>query len=552
MKRCRFLFMLLMIAVACAAITTASAEASDPLQAALLQSRWNAYTLVTEAHDDTLYAGVAANGAGQTVFIIAQPKSGAISIAIAYEKLIPSGMDLSTLQIFVDGTKQSYTVPYVSLTLSAPDDAYTSFVSFLQDGDGQWRFDRLAGPAGGNDYWVDYKSDKNMFYFSCTGSNFGATDRLDALDISPENLSYTDVLQTAVTEISDAEARGNAELIDRLRVNFPADSWANAEVVEFSREHNEDHAVYLVIIDRPDTRTVYLIDQQGSKLLTFETNHLVPLTADLASLHTYIPCEYLYGSLSYVELDFTVGEARHIVTVSRSPLDEFSVSALEIYQDESGWTVDFLDDTLRFYPDTYRLDYIYRPLDSSQQTIQTYDSVKIDEVLQQAYADFIAGNAPYIPAFEDEYTLPQPCGAKLFPGVYEVYSGPGKQYYREADGKACVSTNDWIQVFGRDGNWALVQYRVKGSLLRFGYIEKEAFRDFEKVPKLRFDSSMLWQDNQFVTSNPLSIGGDIFLTGGNVSLKRLATLDACWVYVELTLPDGSPARMFAETTPSHG
>ncbi|MDO5023061.1 MAG: hypothetical protein Q4E07_07000, partial [Eubacteriales bacterium] len=36
---------------------------------------------------------------------------------------------------------------------------------------------------------------------------------------------------------------------------------------------------------------------------------------------------------------------------------------------------------------------------------------------------------------------------------YPVYQGPGEEYARSGNGKASVSTNDWVQVFGEENGW---------------------------------------------------------------------------------------------------
>ncbi|MBQ8162386.1 MAG: hypothetical protein IJ083_16790 [Clostridia bacterium] len=69
---------------------------------------------------------------------------------------------------------------------------------------------------------------------------------------------------------------------------------------------------------------------------------------------------------------------------------------------------------------------------------------------------------------------------------YNVYSGPGEHYLRGADGKAVVSTNDWIEVFGRDGDWALVQYNVGRGHNRIGYIRASNLPKGSKVQNLDF------------------------------------------------------------------
>ena len=54
---------------------------------------------------------------------------------------------------------------------------------------------------------------------------------------------------------------------------------------------------------------------------------------------------------------------------------------------------------------------------------------------------------------------------------------------RGAEGRARVSTNGWIQVFGSEGDWILVQYDITDTHNRIGYIEKDALPDGTVVPR---------------------------------------------------------------------
>ena len=58
--------------------------------------------------------------------------------------------------------------------------------------------------------------------------------------------------------------------------------------------------------------------------------------------------------------------------------------------------------------------------------------------------------------------------------TYAVYSAPDVKSLRGAGGKSKVSTNDWVQVFGREGDWLLVQYDVEDKYYRIGYISAKA------------------------------------------------------------------------------
>lgn len=72
---------------------------------------------------------------------------------------------------------------------------------------------------------------------------------------------------------------------------------------------------------------------------------------------------------------------------------------------------------------------------------------------------------------------------------YPVYSGPGAGYERGANGEASVSTNDWIQVFGEENGYIMIQYGVgitSSTRLRVGWIEKSALPKSASVRKLSF------------------------------------------------------------------
>lgn len=77
-----------------------------------------------------------------------------------------------------------------------------------------------------------------------------------------------------------------------------------------------------------------------------------------------------------------------------------------------------------------------------------------------------ASNAPAIPAG----TLSASLVTFTSNQTYAVYSAPDRKSIRGAKGRARVSTNGWIQVFGSDGDWILVQYDITDKHNRIGYI----------------------------------------------------------------------------------
>lgn len=60
---------------------------------------------------------------------------------------------------------------------------------------------------------------------------------------------------------------------------------------------------------------------------------------------------------------------------------------------------------------------------------------------------------------------------------FPVYQGPGEDYGRSGNGKATVSTNDWIRAFGTEDHWLFIQYGLTDERTRFGWIDLYDVRD---------------------------------------------------------------------------
>lgn len=128
-----------------------------------------------------------------------------------------------------------------------------------------------------------------------------------------------------------------------------------------------------------------------------------------------------------------------------------------------------------------------------------------------------------IPSTMEADALPQgqvidfPKGKK-----YPVYSGPGEDYRRLGDdGNATVSTNGWIQVFGREGNWLLIQYNIRDGRNRFGYITASALPGDADVPELNFTHKAGVLDGS-ATDDPLRTWAETERFE-NVDCEQLAT-----------------------------
>lgn len=139
---------------------------------------------------------------------------------------------------------------------------------------------------------------------------------------------------------------------------------------------------------------------------------------------------------------------------------------------------------------------------------------------------------PTIPSGELQAKRIKFAGNQRFP----VYSGPGQLYDRAAAGKAVVSTNDWIQVFGTEDGWALIQYDISSDHMRFGYIEAMNLPKNARVAELNFSPrSMQLNQDAWLTDDPLFSKPNLIYLQKGQEVTRLSGLGKDWAYIELVI-----------------
>ena len=120
---------------------------------------------------------------------------------------------------------------------------------------------------------------------------------------------------------------------------------------------------------------------------------------------------------------------------------------------------------------------------------------------------------------------------------YPVYNGPGAQYQRAGEGKASVSTNGWIQVFGEYDGWLMIQYAIDDDRCRIGWIPRDALTREQYVFKLQFlqdDHYTLCEPWQ-LTDDPLCSRMALCVVPDDVNIEGLAKLGYGWMYVRVTV-----------------
>lgn len=134
--------------------------------------------------------------------------------------------------------------------------------------------------------------------------------------------------------------------------------------------------------------------------------------------------------------------------------------------------------------------------------------------------------------------------------VFPVYSGPGTQYHRAANGKASVSAKDSFGVLGKTGEWLMVIYDISNTRARVGYIRCTENPRLEEAAALIPESDFSHFENVF-TIKKLPLWDDpINRTNPLCTLDKnteVIYLERCGdlAYVEVTV-GGRRMRGFVE------
>ncbi len=112
-------------------------------------------------------------------------------------------------------------------------------------------------------------------------------------------------------------------------------------------------------------------------------------------------------------------------------------------------------------------------------------------IYEDAYRDLQSELAVASQQQQTQFSMPFLTGnVRQFPKgkTYEVYRGPGREYGRSANGKASVSTNDTIWVYGVRDGWMLISYSISGGHTRYGWISTAGLPEpmLEYCPELIF------------------------------------------------------------------
>jgi len=108
---------------------------------------------------------------------------------------------------------------------------------------------------------------------------------------------------------------------------------------------------------------------------------------------------------------------------------------------------------------------------------------------------------------------------------YAVYSAPDEEAYRAANGKASVSTNGEIFVFGKTVDWLLIQYAIDAKRTRIGYIKAPDLAANADIPELDFtEQKMMVVDSAYLTDNLFDSSDILTMLPAGETVIQLGTL----------------------------
>jgi len=128
------------------------------------------------------------------------------------------------------------------------------------------------------------------------------------------------------------------------------------------------------------------------------------------------------------------------------------------------------------------------------------------------------------------------------PNTLDVYSGPGKEYHRNADGKALLATSDEVYCAGREGDWLMIAYESNAGIPKIGYVQNPiSAADFEfSELEFEYQETVVAQDCE-LKDTPYATGNCIKALPPNHAATYLESYieddrgTMKWVYIETSI-----------------
>ena len=330
----------------------------------------------------------------------------------------------------------------------------------------------------------------------------------------------------------------------RAYFNKPAFEGMTVLSTADGRDIGGKDACYFVLIRKANHENVlvqFKLNQQGQWQYSFaagyavpQTRHDVQLALTLSGNEWPTDEQYAIPHLSILQID--EGDEYPELCVTFELKDgKWLLHRVWSYTDYDHMLIQ--DGAISYYRDIETNKIVGTARGTIQRDLRYFSLSALPKTLKEAKNKLTS--APALPSGGLSAQEIQFTGGK----TYNVYAAPDQNALRGGSGKAKVSTNGWIQVFGKENGWILIQYSIDSGHYRFGYISADALPKKAAVPELDFGSAPVYiAADVSVTDDPLFSRAQLatLREGTNVTLLSRLGEDA---YIEAQA-DGKVFRGF--------
>ena len=316
-----------------------------------------------------------------------------------------------------------------------------------------------------------------------------------------------------------------------------ADGWSIPPVswLEGYRAIGYNDGSALMVLQK-DGRNVLCLVEQNSRnewRMKHQSTELLHQGADAPIPYVY--CEIPNEFELYFHHDVDGETLLEHISVARE-MDGWHISHFD--DERTGMVVSLSDDLMTFEDEFGELGYTMRT--SFKNRVATFDMAAFLQAAERARSVLPTGGERI-----EGYVLPVPKEGSFPKNVrYDVFSAPQADSYRAANGKAMVSSNGVIEIYGETREWLMVRYEVSKSQSRIGYITSDALPLDTPVRALRFAyQPARLMSNAVLTDDPEHSRSALRKLAAGEEVILLAEMDD-WAYVETTMPDGRTVRGF--------
>ncbi len=333
-----------------------------------------------------------------------------------------------------------------------------------------------------------------------------------------------------------ALAHSNNALPQDIQAYFAADRFAGATILDRAdlTGHGSDDCWFVLIREKNGENVLYCFRQNnGEWQERFHTSDAVPQTKHGVQINVdengvEWPTEQTYSNPHlYIGQENDEGEYWEFTITFELQKGKWLLHRIWSYIGYESMLI--RDGSISYYRELESVQIAGTVQGTIQRDLRYVSLSAIPKTLADARRKLTV--APELPESTELTVYPVTFAGKK---KYDVYSAPDKNAIRGGNGKARVSTNSWIQVFGTENGWVLIQYSIDASHYRFGYITEKSLPGKAAVPALGFNRTEAWIKRLlFVTDDPLYSQSILFTLPEGSRVIWLATMGD-WAYIEST------------------